>query len=123
MFQVLRASMKMTVFWNFVPCSLIEIELHCTITLMEAVSTSEISISFYKATQCNIPEDSHVTYSVVFNISLIIFITEEKVKKLKEVSTQTLQIGWKHNLVGFLLIGHIGLQAFLPYSHFITKVS
>ncbi|KDR20856.1 vitamin K-dependent gamma-carboxylase isoform X2 [Zootermopsis nevadensis] len=47
--------------------------------------------------------------------------TEQMVKKFKEVPTQTLQIGWKHNLVAFLLISHIGLQAFLPYSHFITK--
>jgi hypothetical protein len=51
-----------------------------------------------------------------------ILFTEEKVKKLKDIPTHTLKIGWKHNLVGFLLISHIGLQTFLPYSHFITKV-
>jgi hypothetical protein len=57
----------------------------------------------------------------VLNVSAVFFVTEKKVK-LKEAPTQTLQIGWKHKLVGFLLISHIGLQAFLPYSHFITKV-
>jgi hypothetical protein len=56
------------------------------------------------------------------NVSADIFLTEQKIKKLKQDSTQTLTIGWKHKLVGSLLISHIGLQAFLPYSHFITKV-
>ncbi|PNF20660.1 hypothetical protein B7P43_G03021 [Cryptotermes secundus] len=46
---------------------------------------------------------------------------KQKVKKLKGAPTYTLKIGWKHKVVGFLLISHIGLQAFLPYSHFITK--
>lgn len=32
------------------------------------------------------------------------------------------KITWKHRLVVVLLLSHCGLQAFLPYSHFITKV-
>jgi uncharacterized integral membrane protein len=28
--------------------------------MMEAVNTSETSVSFYQTTQCNIPEDSHL---------------------------------------------------------------
>lgn len=38
---------------------------------------------------------------------------------------QTLEknVKWKHRLVAALLICHCGLQMFLPYSHFITKVS
>ncbi|KAG5894578.1 hypothetical protein JTB14_021558 [Gonioctena quinquepunctata] len=31
------------------------------------------------------------------------------------------EVNWKHKLVVTLLICHCGLQAFLPYSHFITK--
>jgi hypothetical protein len=30
--------------------------------MMEAVSTSEMSVSFYQAAWCNIPEDSHVPF-------------------------------------------------------------
>jgi hypothetical protein len=32
----------------------------CFDLMMEAVSTSETSVSFYETTQCNIPEDSHL---------------------------------------------------------------
>jgi hypothetical protein len=89
---------------------------------MEAVSTSEISVS---TRLHSVTSQKTVTwhYSVCLNISVVIFITEQRVQKLKEVPAQTLQIGWKHNLVMFLLISHIGLQAFLPYSHSVTKVS
>lgn len=31
------------------------------------------------------------------------------------------KIKWKHRLVVALLLTHCGLQAFLPYSHFLTK--
>jgi len=57
------------------------------------------------------------------NIFAAIFVTGHRVKNLKDIHTTTLTTGWKHKLVGFLLISHIGLQVFLPYSHFITKVS
>jgi hypothetical protein len=42
--------MKMTVFWD---AALIAM-------MMEAVSTSETSVSFYKTTRCYIPEDSNL---------------------------------------------------------------
>jgi hypothetical protein len=45
----------MTVFWYVAPCTLVEIAL-----MMEAVSTSETSVSFYQTTRHNIPEDSHL---------------------------------------------------------------
>jgi hypothetical protein len=70
--------MKMTVFWDVAPCSFVEIDLrfrgaYCLIVLMmEAVSTSETSINFYKG---NIPEDRHlprgkVATNVIENINL-----------------------------------------------------
>jgi hypothetical protein len=50
-FQVLTAaSMKMTVFWDAAPYRAIGL-------MMEAVSTSEMSVTFYETTQHNIPED------------------------------------------------------------------
>jgi hypothetical protein len=55
-FQVLTAaSMKKTVFWDIALCSLVQ-----TALMMEAVSTSEISVNFYGTTRRNIPEDSHI---------------------------------------------------------------
>jgi hypothetical protein len=54
----------MTVFWDAAPCSLVEIDRSLRRTLialmMEAVSTSETSVNFYKTTQRKIPEDSHL---------------------------------------------------------------
>jgi hypothetical protein len=47
--------MKMTVFWDDAPCSLIVIAL-----MMEAGGTSETSVNFYETTWCNIPEGSHL---------------------------------------------------------------
>jgi hypothetical protein len=35
--------------------------------MMEAVNTSETSVSFYETTGCNIPEDSHVSEYHVTN--------------------------------------------------------
>jgi len=56
------------------------------------------------------------------NVFAAVFVVGNRVKNLKDIHTTTLKTGWKHKLVGFLLISHIGLQVFLPYSHFITKV-
>jgi hypothetical protein len=47
--------MKMTVFWDGAPCSLVEVAL-----MMEAVSTCETAINFYKAVWHNIPENSQL---------------------------------------------------------------
>jgi hypothetical protein len=53
--------MKMTVFWNIVSCSLIELDVSGRIALMmEAVSTSEISINIHETIRRNIPADSHL---------------------------------------------------------------
>jgi hypothetical protein len=51
-----------------VPCSLVEVywcfrwsySLHHQGNMLEAVSTSEMLVNFYKATWCNIPEDSRL---------------------------------------------------------------
>jgi hypothetical protein len=47
--------MKMHVFWDAAPCSLVEIAL-----MMEAVSNSETSVNFYEITRRNIPDDSYL---------------------------------------------------------------
>jgi hypothetical protein len=55
----MAASIKMAVFWDVVPCSLVEV-----ITLMiEAASTSEMSVNFYQTTWRKNPEDSHLQHS------------------------------------------------------------
>jgi hypothetical protein len=57
----------MTVFWDIVPCSLVEVSqrfrgaccLHHQITMMMvAVITSEMPVNFYQTTWHNIPEAS-----------------------------------------------------------------
>jgi hypothetical protein len=45
--------MKMAVFWDIAPCCLVAIAL-----MMEAASTSKLSVNFYQSTRRNIPEDS-----------------------------------------------------------------
>jgi hypothetical protein len=45
--------MKIAVFWDLRLCSLIAL-------MMEAVSTSEMSVNFYETARCNIPEESHL---------------------------------------------------------------
>jgi hypothetical protein len=61
--------LKMTAFWDIAPCSLEEIDYcfrgayclyHQGTLLMDTVSTFEISVSFYKTTQCSIPEGCHL---------------------------------------------------------------
>jgi hypothetical protein len=50
--------MKMAVFWDVVPCCLVEVYRHIRGELMmEAASTSEMSANFYQTTQRNIPEE------------------------------------------------------------------
>jgi hypothetical protein len=64
--------MEMTVFWDGALCSLVEVYrrfrgpccLHhqgdeCAL-MMEAASTTEMSVNFYQTTRRNIPEDSHL---------------------------------------------------------------
>jgi hypothetical protein len=56
----------MVVFWDVAPCSLAETDRHfrgayyLIALMMEAVSTSEMLVSFYQTTWRNIPEDSHL---------------------------------------------------------------
>jgi hypothetical protein len=55
--------MKMAVFWIVAPRSLVEVyqRLPRAIALMmEAASTSEMSVNFYQTTQYYNPEDSHL---------------------------------------------------------------
>jgi hypothetical protein len=52
----MAASMKMAAFWDIELC-----------LVMEAVRTSEMSVSFYETTWRNIPEDCHLDLN---NLSL-----------------------------------------------------
>jgi hypothetical protein len=52
--------MKITVFWDVAPCSLVEVIIRAIALMMDAASTSETSVNFYQTTQRNIPEDSHL---------------------------------------------------------------
>lgn len=47
--------------------------------------------------------------------------TEREQSKYKNINLPK-NISWKHRLVVSLLLSHCGLQTFMPYSHFITKV-
>jgi hypothetical protein len=54
-------TLKMAVFWDITPRSLVEVYQQAIISLMmEAASTSEKSVNFYQPTRRNIPEDSHL---------------------------------------------------------------
>jgi hypothetical protein len=55
-------SIKITVFWDVAPCSLVKISLK-----MEAVRTAELSVHFNQTTQHNIPEESS-PYSLTPNL-------------------------------------------------------
>jgi hypothetical protein len=69
-FQVLTVvSMKITVFWDVAPCSLVEVYRyfrgacclhHQGALIMEAAIKSEKSVNFYQTAWRNIPEDSHL---------------------------------------------------------------
>jgi hypothetical protein len=50
------ASMKVRLFWI----------LHHAALMMEAVSTSEMSVNSYEATCCNIPEDSDLENTILY---------------------------------------------------------
>jgi hypothetical protein len=51
----MAASMKMTAFWDIVPCSLGEVDRLIAL-IMETVSTCETSVTFCGTTWRNIPE-------------------------------------------------------------------
>jgi hypothetical protein len=67
-FEVLTAaSMKMTIFWVVVLCSLVEVyrrfrgvATSITTLMMEAASTSKMLVNFYQTALRNNPEDSHL---------------------------------------------------------------
>jgi hypothetical protein len=85
-FQVLTVtSMKMTVFWDVAPCSLVETDWmfqRCLLPplsrwwgwwltpMMEAVSTSEMSVNFHQITWRSITEDSHLHCYLMFKLQI-----------------------------------------------------
>jgi hypothetical protein len=76
--------MKMTVFWDVVPYDLLEIDrrlkdasIMAIALMMNAVSNTEISVSFYETTWHKNPQDGHLhnrsqVYLRVLRISLSI---------------------------------------------------
>jgi hypothetical protein len=66
----MMANRKTAVFWDVAPCSLVEIDrrfrgaycLHQGSLMMEALSTSVTSVSFYETTLRNIPKDSRLVF-------------------------------------------------------------
>jgi hypothetical protein len=63
-FEVLTAaSMKISVFWDVAPCSLVVCQRFrgaCCLHRQGDASTSETSVNFYQTTRRNIPEDRHL---------------------------------------------------------------
>jgi hypothetical protein len=63
--------MKMVVFWDVVPCSLLDV---CRLSVVFAASiisemsnrTSETLANFYQTTRRNNPEDSHLNLYLLF---------------------------------------------------------
>jgi hypothetical protein len=61
----MATSVKMAVFWDVAPCSLVEIDrsfrgTYCPELMMGALSSSETSMNFYQTVLRNIPEDGHL---------------------------------------------------------------
>jgi hypothetical protein len=53
---LMATSLKMSVFWDVAQCSLVDTD---QLTFMrKAIRSSEMLVSIYQATCCNIPEDS-----------------------------------------------------------------
>jgi hypothetical protein len=72
----------MAAFYDIAPCSLVEVNRCSEVILppssvliflmMEAVSTSETSVTFYQTTRRNIPQDSHLHGSGWLEIYLLV---------------------------------------------------
>jgi hypothetical protein len=55
--------MKMAVFWDDAPCSLLEIDRRLKAVYCSSLNTPETSVSFYRIARRNIPEDKSSLYS------------------------------------------------------------
>jgi hypothetical protein len=62
--RLFKGTLKMAVFWDVAPCSVVEIDRRfrrgLIALMMKAVSTSETSVNFYQRIRHNIPEESHL---------------------------------------------------------------
>jgi hypothetical protein len=52
--------MKMAVFWDVAPCTVVASVIRVIALMMEAASTSETLVNLYQTTRRNNPEDSHL---------------------------------------------------------------
>jgi hypothetical protein len=85
-FEILTvSSMKMTVIWVVAPCSLEDVYWRfrgaCCVhhqcsspwaLMVEAASTSEMSVNIYQTTWCNNPEDSRLSTSVYCSYTVVL---------------------------------------------------
>jgi hypothetical protein len=69
--------MKTMVFWDVVPCSLVEVDISEELAafiiralMMEAASTSETSANFYHTIWRNIQEDSHLHVGLIVSVHM-----------------------------------------------------
>jgi hypothetical protein len=58
----------MAVFWDFAPCSLVEINPKFQRYVESSRVTSETPVYFYQTAQHSIPEDSHLRFLLVVNM-------------------------------------------------------
>jgi hypothetical protein len=64
--------MKMAVFWDVAPCSLVEVNLLIA-QMMGAAITSETSVNSYQTIRRNILEDSHLHTCRRENLNVTLF--------------------------------------------------
>jgi hypothetical protein len=107
-FEFLVRNKKITAFLDVAPWSLVAL-------MMEAISTSEMSVSMYQTTRRNIPEDSHVhtrrrenlKYHLVWNSFWVQNFLMSPAREQEQFSTLTWIYQRKHMLRQQQLKGRI----------------
>jgi hypothetical protein len=91
----MAASMKMAVFWIIAPCSLVEVyhrQGDDGRLMMEAASTSEMSVNFYQTARRNNPEDSHLHQRVHKSPQLVPFLKQLNSVNIRSISLRSILI-------------------------------
>jgi hypothetical protein len=92
--------MKMAVFWVVILCSLVEVYRRFSgmvadsiiRAMMEAASTSETSVNFYRTTQRYSPEDSHLRNSIQFSSLIKVFTNIKQISGRKRIKNKNKKI-------------------------------
>jgi hypothetical protein len=66
--------MKMTVFWDVAPCSLVEIDRQFRGTYCLHLNTSRMSVNFYETIRHNIPEDIFIQFVFERYVYMYVFL-------------------------------------------------